>query len=94
MENQSPECEQFDTPGGTKYWVPYCDTSVKPYIGQWFNDYDTALSFYKEYGRLVGFDIRKSTTKHSRGGNIDEKYIVCSREGSKNTNAKGKKNAS
>lgn len=66
-----------------------CDSSIKPFIGKWFQDFETALGFYKEYGRVVGFGIRKNTIKLSRGGKID---IVSNREGSKNIAAEGKKN--
>ncbi|XP_063941213.1 protein FAR1-RELATED SEQUENCE 2-like [Daucus carota subsp. sativus] len=44
-------------------FIPRCDPSKKPFLNQTFNDLDSVYEFYKEYGRVCGFDIKKSAGK-------------------------------
>ncbi|WOG92215.1 hypothetical protein DCAR_0311478 [Daucus carota subsp. sativus] len=46
-----------------------------------FPTLEDAYLYYKEYGRQGGFDVRKSTKKTDRYGNILAKYMQCSRGG-------------
>nr|XP_017227893.1 PREDICTED: protein FAR1-RELATED SEQUENCE 5-like [Daucus carota subsp. sativus] len=43
---------------------------------------DQAFVFYKDYGRLSGFDVRKGTEKKDAFGTITFKHYTCSKEGS------------
>ncbi|GER43969.1 FAR1-related sequence 7 [Striga asiatica] len=71
------------TPGGTKYWIPDCDNTIKPYHGQRFRELHEAVSFYKNYARTVGFNVRNNTLVKARDKTVLWKYVVCSREGYK-----------
>ncbi|GER29184.1 FAR1-related protein, partial [Striga asiatica] len=71
------------TPGGTKYWIPDCDESLKPRKGQKFQSIDAAIDFYKEYACFVGFDVRHSTLIKAKDKTTIWRYLVCSREGYK-----------
>ena len=44
-------------------FISRCDPSKKPFLNQSFNDLDSVYDFYKEYGRVCGFVIRKSDGK-------------------------------
>nr|GME04890.1 protein FAR1-RELATED SEQUENCE 5-like [Ipomoea batatas]GME16551.1 protein FAR1-RELATED SEQUENCE 5-like [Ipomoea batatas] len=61
--------------------VPDCDESIKPYLGQRFPTLDEGVRYYKEYAAFVGFDVRGSTMKKNRYGDVEVKYLLCSREG-------------
>ncbi|XP_017228981.2 protein FAR1-RELATED SEQUENCE 5 [Daucus carota subsp. sativus] len=43
---------------------------------------EDAFIFYKEYGRICGFDVRKYTKRTDRFGNLYAKYLICNRGGS------------
>ncbi|KAL4556701.1 hypothetical protein LXL04_034858 [Taraxacum kok-saghyz] len=61
-------------------WTPLVEE--KPYKGQQFASFESALSYYKEYGRKCGFEIHKATTEVSKsGGGYSHRYIVCNKEG-------------
>nr|GMD60163.1 protein FAR1-RELATED SEQUENCE 5-like [Ipomoea batatas] len=61
--------------------VPDCDESIKPYQGQRFQTLDEGVRYYKEYATFVGFDVWGSTMKRNRYGDVEVKYLLCSREG-------------
>lgn len=61
--SKSNNCEQIVSPGGTKYWEPTCDTSIKPHVGQKFIDFAAAGQFYDEYTATTRFDTRLGTSK-------------------------------
>ena len=42
---------------------------------------EKAYKFYKEYGKLVGSDVRKAMAKKDSDGTIILKHFVCSKEG-------------
>lgn len=70
------------SPGGSRYCVPICgDDNCKPFVDQLFQSLESGMNFYKEYGRLCGFDTRRSAEKKYADGTTVSKYVVCSREG-------------
>nr|GMC64729.1 protein FAR1-RELATED SEQUENCE 5-like [Ipomoea batatas] len=81
----SPEidCTATCTSNDTKFWAPICDDSITPYIGQVFGTIEQGEVFYFEYGKAVGFDVRRSTVKKDINGNTTVLHLVCSRQGFK-----------
>nr|XP_017228025.1 PREDICTED: protein FAR1-RELATED SEQUENCE 5-like [Daucus carota subsp. sativus] len=70
------------SPGGMRYFMPSIVAgSDVPFRNQAFDSLDKAYKFYKEYGRLGGFDVRKTTKKRDADGTIILKHFVCSKEG-------------
>ncbi|GER39824.1 FAR1-related protein [Striga asiatica] len=69
------------TPGGTKYWIPQCEDSIRPRKGQVFRTLTEAVDFYRTYASAVGFDVRQSTLVKAMDKTILWRYLVCSREG-------------
>nr|GMD16531.1 GDSL esterase/lipase At1g33811 [Ipomoea batatas] len=72
------------SPGSTKYWCPEHDDAIKSQVRQCYNTLEDKVKFYRQYTRVVGFDVRHSTVKKSRDKEITLKYMVCNREGFKN----------
>ncbi|KAK6118538.1 hypothetical protein DH2020_047717 [Rehmannia glutinosa] len=66
----------LDTRGGTRK-----DSTS----GNAFFALETGIQFYRDYGALSGFDIRRSTTKRFSNEVIRQHYVLCNREGFKNT---------
>nr|XP_017217249.1 PREDICTED: protein FAR1-RELATED SEQUENCE 5-like [Daucus carota subsp. sativus] len=65
-----------------RYYIPSCVDAVDtPVCNQVFDSLEKAYRFYKEYGRLGGFDVRKATEKKDSDGTIILKHFVCSKEG-------------
>nr|GMC93870.1 Transposon Ty3-I Gag-Pol polyprotein [Ipomoea batatas] len=56
---------------GSEYMIPECDTSCKLSVGQKFDTLENGIQFYKRYAMVVGFDVRQSTVKKSRTGEVD-----------------------
>ena len=70
------------SPGGMRYFMPSIVAgSDVPFRNQAFDSLDKAYKFYKEYGRLGGFDVRKTTERRDADGTIILKHFVCSKEG-------------
>ncbi|KAL4582165.1 hypothetical protein LXL04_006707 [Taraxacum kok-saghyz] len=70
-------------------WTPLVEE--KPYKGQQFASFESALAYYKEYGRKCGFEVRKATTEVSKGGGgYSRRYIVCNKEGENKKKTKKK----
>ncbi|WOG82046.1 hypothetical protein DCAR_0101205 [Daucus carota subsp. sativus] len=70
------------TPGGSRVYVPKdVDLEHIPSLNQIFESLDIGYKFYKNYGRLGGFDIRKTTEKRDDDGTVIRKHYVCSSEG-------------
>ncbi|KAK6160762.1 hypothetical protein DH2020_004143 [Rehmannia glutinosa] len=46
---------------------------------------EAGVCFYMEYGSICGFDIRRSTTRRFRDEVIRVQYVLCNREGFKNS---------
>ncbi|KAK1400558.1 hypothetical protein POM88_000163 [Heracleum sosnowskyi] len=76
----------YTSPAGVEYFIPNCDEKYKPYVNRFFPSVDAGYEFYKEYGRLCGFDVHKSTSKHASDGTFILKYIECSRAGTHDNN--------
>ncbi|KAH6830663.1 hypothetical protein C2S53_018668, partial [Perilla frutescens var. hirtella] len=72
------------SPGLTQYYVPRCDSSMKPVVGMMFKNMLDGIQFYRVYAARCGFDIRFSTIRKSKDGTITWKYILCNRTGEKN----------
>nr|GMD32816.1 protein FAR1-RELATED SEQUENCE 5-like [Ipomoea batatas] len=73
------ECDNEEH--GAYECIPDCDESIKPFLGQRFSTLDEGARYYKEYVAFVGFDVRSSTIKRNRYGDVEVKYMLCSREG-------------
>lgn len=70
------------SPGGNRYYIPSCVGDIGiPFVNQIFESLDKGYKFYKEYGRLGGFSVRKTTEKTDDNGTILLKHYVCSCEG-------------
>ena len=80
------EALEYTSPGGREYFTPICDEKYKPYVDRAFPTVDAAYEFYREYGRLCGFDVRKSSAKHAPDGTLILKYIECSWAGTYDKN--------
>ena len=66
-------------------YIPPCVAEKKPFLNQKFKNLQSAFEFYREYGRVCGFDIRKAQEKSDCLGITTLKYFVCSRSGSSDT---------
>ncbi|XP_063941395.1 protein FAR1-RELATED SEQUENCE 3-like [Daucus carota subsp. sativus] len=80
------EAIEYTSPGGREYFTPKCDEKYKPHVDRAFPTVDAAYEFYREYGRLCGFDVRKSSAKHAPDGTLILKYIECSWAGTYDEN--------
>ncbi|KAK1396742.1 hypothetical protein POM88_006605 [Heracleum sosnowskyi] len=70
------------TPGGRRYYVPISiDEACIPVVNKLFDSMEEGMEFYQAYGRLSGFNTRRSTEKTDDDANIVSKYVVCSRAG-------------
>nr|GMD28508.1 protein FAR1-RELATED SEQUENCE 5-like [Ipomoea batatas] len=88
MENDKGEfdCEMETSLDGTKQWLPQASPEQTPYVGQQFKTAEEGILFYQEYAKAAGFDVRHSTMRKTRNGEVAIKYMVCSREGFKPVN--------
>nr|GLL29852.1 protein FAR1-RELATED SEQUENCE 5-like [Ipomoea trifida] len=64
------DCENEDQEIGEYECIPDCAESIKPYMGQRFQTLDEGVRYYKEYAAFVGFDVRASTIKKNRYGEL------------------------
>ncbi|XP_074299387.1 protein FAR1-RELATED SEQUENCE 5-like [Silene latifolia] len=53
----------------------------RPTIGAVFASLEAGIKFYEVYARACGFTPRKHSTKTLRGGVAHQKFIVCNRQG-------------
>ena len=69
------------SPRSSRYFVPICDDSIKPYVGQLFPRKEDGIAFYLQYATQCGFNARLATdTKPSDGSNVNVwKYLLCIR---------------
>lgn len=77
---ESVRSNTFDSPNGSRYWIPNVLTVYKPALDMVFAKEEDAVSMYQSYAEKAGFDIRLSTTRKVNGSVI-LRYIVCSRAG-------------
>lgn len=81
-ENEEVESGCTVSPGGHKYYVPFCvEDKLKPFVNKSFRSLESGIAFYKEYGVLSGFSVRRSAEKTHADGTIISKYMVCNRAG-------------
>nr|GLL49690.1 protein FAR1-RELATED SEQUENCE 5-like [Ipomoea trifida] len=64
-----------------EFWTPSVDESLLPFVGCRFQTLTAGIQFYMSYARSGGFDVRHSTVKRGRNGEIVMRYLVCSRQG-------------
>ncbi|PWA80885.1 FAR1 DNA binding domain, Zinc finger, SWIM-type, MULE transposase domain, FHY3/FAR1 family [Artemisia annua] len=70
------------TPPGSKFWIP--EAKKKPVEGTEFDTIEQAFTFYKEYAREGGFEVRRGgQSNRKKKQNPDLKYFCCSKEGVK-----------
>nr|GLL16888.1 protein FAR1-RELATED SEQUENCE 5-like [Ipomoea trifida] len=71
------------------YWTPIVEATVRPTIGLRFKTLSEGVEFYLSYGRAGDFDVRHSTMKRDRDGEVNMRYLVCSRQGAKGGGSSG-----
>ena len=54
---------------------------IIPEVGMTFPSEEKAYEMYNTYAGKVGFNIRKSKTKHRQDGTLCQKHIVYSNQG-------------
>ena len=54
---------------------------ITPEVGMTFPSEEKAYEMYNTYAGKVGFNIRKSKTKHRQDGTLCQKHIVYSNQG-------------
>ncbi|GJY84557.1 hypothetical protein Tco_0497933 [Tanacetum coccineum] len=70
----------FDTPGGTVYYIPKVSTDVLLVKGTLYDSVDDCIVAYMKYVAEVGFVVRKSCQKRLRSGVVKQKCLVCNRK--------------
>ncbi|KAK1323549.1 hypothetical protein QJS10_CPA02g01015 [Acorus calamus] len=48
----------------SRIWIPDVDDECKPILGMSLDSIEEAEKFYKNYAKIVGFCVRKSSTKY------------------------------
>ncbi|GJT18981.1 protein FAR1-related sequence 5 [Tanacetum coccineum] len=71
----------FDTPGGTLYYIPKVYADVLLVKGNVYDSVDDCVVAYMKYAAEVGFVVRRSCQKRLRNGDVKQKYLVCNRKG-------------
>ncbi|KAH6797045.1 hypothetical protein C2S52_021599 [Perilla frutescens var. hirtella] len=71
--------------GLSEYYIPGCESSMKPLVGMMFKNLSDGIEFYKVYAARCGFDIRLGTAKKYKDGTITLRYVYCNKQGSKNS---------
>ncbi|KAK1389608.1 hypothetical protein POM88_017786 [Heracleum sosnowskyi] len=81
--NEGSVTSYTKSPGGNMYYIPSSVGEIAiPFTHQVFESLDKGYKFYKDYGRLGGFSVQKTTEKRDDDGEtILLKHYVCSREG-------------
>ncbi|KAK1353753.1 hypothetical protein POM88_052118 [Heracleum sosnowskyi] len=81
-DNEEIESGCMVTPGGHKYYVPISvEYDLKPFISKSLQSLESGIAFYREYGVLSGFSVRRSAEKTHSDGTIISKYLLCNRAG-------------
>ena len=66
-ENDGSVSSYVLSPGGRKYYSPsVVDLSCVPAVNQVHDSLEKAFLFYKNYGHLGGFDVRKGTEESQK----------------------------
>ncbi|XP_074342492.1 protein FAR-RED IMPAIRED RESPONSE 1 [Apium graveolens] len=80
--SESSVTDYIISPSGMKYYLPsYVGDISVPFENQVFDSLNKGYCFYKEYARLSGFGVRKTTEKEDAHRTITLKHFVCSCEG-------------
>ena len=76
-ENDGSLSSNILSPGGRKYYSPsVVDLSCVSAVNHVHDSLEKAFVFYKNYGRLGCFDVRKGTEKKADDGSIILKHFV------------------
>ncbi|GJV97231.1 protein FAR1-related sequence 5 [Tanacetum coccineum] len=70
----------FDTPGGTVYYIPKVSANVLLVLGTIHDSVDDCIVAYMKYSAKAGFVVRRFTQKILRSGVVKQKYLVCNRK--------------
>ncbi|GJW51122.1 hypothetical protein Tco_0092473 [Tanacetum coccineum] len=70
----------FDTPGGTVYYIPKVSMDVLLAKGNVYESVDDCVVAYIKYAAEAGFVVRRSCQKRLRNGDVKQKYLVCNRK--------------
>ncbi|GJY01866.1 protein FAR1-related sequence 5 [Tanacetum coccineum] len=71
----------FDTPGGTVYYIPKVSTDVLLVKGTVYDSVEDCVVAYMKYAAEAGFVVRRSCQKRMLNGDVKQKYLVCNRMG-------------
>ncbi|GJZ54894.1 protein FAR1-related sequence 5, partial [Tanacetum coccineum] len=71
----------FDTPGGTVYYIPKVSAAVLLVKGNVYDSVDDCVVAYMKYAAEAGFVVRRSCQKRMLNGDVRQKYLVCNRMG-------------
>ncbi|GJS95793.1 protein FAR1-related sequence 5 [Tanacetum coccineum] len=73
----------FDTLGGTIYYIPKVSADVLLVKGTLYDLVDNCIVAYMKYATEAGFVVRRSCQKRLRSRVMKQKYLVCNRKGCK-----------
>nr|GEW75451.1 protein FAR1-related sequence 5-like [Tanacetum cinerariifolium] len=71
----------FDTPGGTVYYILKVFADVLLVKENVYDSVDDCIVAYMKYAAEAGFVVRRSCQKRLRNGDVKQKYLVCNRKG-------------
>nr|GEW16383.1 protein FAR1-related sequence 5 [Tanacetum cinerariifolium] len=71
----------FDTPGGTVYYIPKVYADVLLVKRNVYDLVDDCVIAYMKYAIEVGFVVRRSCQKRMLNKDVKQKYLVCKRMG-------------
>ncbi|GKC30619.1 FAR1-related sequence 5-like protein, partial [Tanacetum coccineum] len=71
----------FDTPGGTVYYIPKVFADVLLVKGTVYDSVEDSVIAYMKYAAEAGFVVRRSCQKRMLNGDVKQKYLVCNRMG-------------
>ncbi|RLM73927.1 hypothetical protein C2845_PM15G06600 [Panicum miliaceum] len=71
VENEVPNEETVDK---------YGQNLIPPKVGMSFESEEKAYEMYNTYAGQVGFNVRKSKTKHHLDGSLYQRHLVCSNQ--------------
>ncbi|GJZ90812.1 protein FAR1-related sequence 5 [Tanacetum coccineum] len=71
----------FDTPGGTVYYIPKVYADVLLVKGIVYDSVKDCVVAYMKYAAKAGFVVRRSCQKRMLNGDVTQKYLVFNRMG-------------
>ncbi|KAK9075528.1 hypothetical protein SSX86_003852 [Deinandra increscens subsp. villosa] len=74
-------CSNFyDSPNGTRYWIPSVPSESKPKMHMKFDSWENAYAFYEAYAEQAGFSTKLAQSKkQKKTGKVTMRYLSCSR---------------